>query len=63
MVTYIKENVLISERVKEISNIDCISLSQARLCCECDTIHKNSICVRCGSKQFISVNNIVKSLR
>lgn len=67
MLSYIKENILSSKHIEVYSEKDNtgnhIALLHARLCCSCDTIHDGSICPKCESKQFISVNNIVKSLK
>jgi len=48
---------------EEVSVANHMPLSQARLCVNCETIHASKICPRCESKQFLSINNIVKSLK
>lgn len=66
MLSFIRENIIGSKHIEIYSEVNTgshIELLHARLCCSCDTIHDGSICPKCESKQFISVNNIVKSLK
>lgn len=54
-------NIMIYSAEEDTGNH--IALSHARLCCSCDTVHDGKVCPKCESKQFLSVNNIVKSLK